>query len=162
FRIDQADVIVALDADFLACGPASLRYARDFAARRRVDQPDRMNRLYAVEAMPTRTGSRADHRLPLRPGDVEAVAWRIAAGVGAIAFQRPSPDDRMSPAARKFAEAIVKDLTAHRGTSLVIAGDEQPPAVHALAHAINDRLGNTGRTVVHTEPVEADPIDQLQ
>ena len=34
YDLDKADVIVALDADFLACGPGRLRYARDFADRR--------------------------------------------------------------------------------------------------------------------------------
>jgi len=163
YRIDQADVIVALDADFLACGPGSLRYAREFARRRNPDRPDRMNRLYAVEAMPTPTGSRADHRLPLRPSDVEAVAWRIAEGVGAApAGAAAAIADRLGPATRKWADAVVKDLTSHRGASLVVAGEHQPAAVHAIAHAVNERLGNTGRTVVYTEPVEASPVDQVQ
>src|SRR5207247_4824325 len=35
-------------------------------------------------------------------------------------------------------------------------------AVHALAHAMNQTLGNAGRTVIYTEPVEAEPTDQLQ
>src|SRR5262249_38737377 len=52
YRLDQADVVLSLDADILGCGPGSLRYARDFAARRRPDDPARMNRLYAVETMP--------------------------------------------------------------------------------------------------------------
>jgi molybdopterin-containing oxidoreductase family iron-sulfur binding subunit len=163
YRIEQADVVVALDSDFLACGPGSLRYARDFAARRRTDQPDRMNRLYAVEAMPTPTGSRADHRLPVRPGDVEAVAWRIAQGVGAPSAGARSPRaDQLSGSEQRWADAVVKDLTSHRGASLVVAGDHQPAVVHAIAHAINERLGNGGRTVVYTEPVEAEPVDQIQ
>src|SRR5262252_607244 len=104
YRIDQADVIVALDSDFLACGPGSLRYARDFAARRRPDQPDRMNRLYAVEAMPTPTGSRADHRLPLRPSGAEAIAWRIAQGVGAVATSARA--DRLGREEQQWADAV--------------------------------------------------------
>src|SRR5262245_58708246 len=59
FRIEQADVILSLDADFLGCAPGNLRYAREFSARRRPEQADRMNRLYSVETMPTSTGSRA-------------------------------------------------------------------------------------------------------
>src|SRR5205085_10040084 len=47
------------------------------------------------------------------------------------------------------------------GRSLVIAGDGQPPAVHALAHAMNQSLGNAGVTVVYTQPPEAEPIDQM-
>ena len=163
FRIDQADILVALDSDFLACGPGSLRYAREFAARRRTDQPNRMSRFYAVEGMPTSTGSRADHRLPLRPSEVEAVAWRIATGVGAIPT-RPltSRADPLSRVAQQWTDAVIRDLISHRGASLVAAGDHQPAVVHAIAHAINERLGNNGRTVVYTEPVEAEPVDQLQ
>src|SRR5438105_4250755 len=82
YRLDQADVILSLDADFLGCGPGGLRYARDFASRRRPEQADRMNRLYAVESMPTSTGSRADHRLALKPSEVETFARRLAEALG--------------------------------------------------------------------------------
>ena len=54
---------------------------------------------------------------------------------------------------------LVKDLQAARGRSLVIAGDGQPPAVHALAHAMNDALGNVGATVAYTQTAEARPIE---
>ena len=53
------------------------------------------------------------------------------------------------------------DLLAHRGASAIIPGDAQPPAVHALAHAINASLGNAGTTVVYTDPIEIAPEDQL-
>src|SRR5262249_32195447 len=35
YRLDRADVILALDADFLSCGPNHLRHLRDFSDRRR-------------------------------------------------------------------------------------------------------------------------------
>ena len=41
----------------------------------------------------------------------------------------------------------------------MIAGEGQPPAVHALAHAINAALGSVGTTVEYTDPVEVDPVD---
>src|SRR5262249_2233989 len=43
----------------------------------------------------------------------------------------------------------------------VIPGEQQAPVVHALAHAMNHALGNIGHTVIHTDPVEATPVDQL-
>ena len=50
YRFENADVILSLDADFLGTGPGHVRYAREFAARRRVSGTDvRMNRLYAAE-----------------------------------------------------------------------------------------------------------------
>ena len=41
-----------------------------------------MNRLYVVEPMPTPTGAKADHRLPLRAGDIEVFAGALATAVG--------------------------------------------------------------------------------
>jgi len=43
---------------------------------------------------------------------------------------------------------------------VVIAGEQQSPEVHALAHAINAHLGNVGKTVVYTDTVLASPVDQ--
>ena len=43
----------------------------------------------------------------------------------------------------------------------MIAGEYQPPQVHAMAHAINQTLGNAGKTVVYTDPVEANPVDEI-
>ena len=56
---------------------------------------------------------------------------------------------------------IVKDLMRNQGASLVIAGEYQPPIVHALAHVINAKLGNVGKTVFYTDPIEASPVDQV-
>ena len=181
YRFDQADVILALDADFLGGGPGALRYARDFAARRRPENAERMNRLYAIESMPSSTGSRADHRLPAKPSWIEPIGWQIASAIGVesaraalgAAAQRAVPDgvvvpngatsSHMSSAVlQKWIAAVAKDLQAHRGKSLVIAGDSQPPAVHALAHAMNQALDNVGKTVVYTQSVEAEPINQLE
>lgn len=155
YKLENADVIVALDADFLGAGVASLRYAREFASRRRPEDAARMNRLYAVESMPSLTGSRADHRLPLKPSEIPMIAAQLAAGLGVGSAAPPSGE------AAKWVTAIVKDLQAHRGKSVVIAGDAQPPAVHALAHAINQALGNNGQTVVYTQTAEAMPVDQV-
>jgi molybdopterin-containing oxidoreductase family iron-sulfur binding subunit len=148
-RLAGADIILALDSDFLACGPDAVRLVREFCARRRPGADTTMSRLYVAEPMPTVTGGRADHRLPLRASEVEDVAWAIAAAVGVA---RASP----GPASRPYAAwiaAVARDLVAHRGTSVVIAGDAQPPLVHAAAYAINQALGNVGRTIVYGEPV---------
>jgi molybdopterin-containing oxidoreductase family iron-sulfur binding subunit len=158
YQLDRADVIVALDADFLREGPATLRYARDFAGRRRPEQAGRMNRLYVAETMPTITGSRADHRLPLRASAIGPLVRAIARLLGVAAPGAVSPLDA---AAQKWAGAVVKELGSRRGTSVVLAGESQPPELHELVHAMNRALGNTGATVVYTEPVEARPVDQL-
>jgi MoCo/4Fe-4S cofactor protein with predicted Tat translocation signal len=156
YHFDQADVILSLDADFLACGPGSVRYARDFADRRRVsDAQKTMNRLYAVESTPSLTGAKADHRLPTRASDVEGLARQMAAGVGAGSAGASGGGDHTT-----WIAAVAKDLQAHRGKSLVIAGEYQPAAVHAIAHAMNHALGNVGSTVTYGPAIEAAPQDQ--
>jgi MoCo/4Fe-4S cofactor protein with predicted Tat translocation signal len=157
YRFDKADVVLSLDSDFLACGPASLRYARDFATKRRLTEGNReMNRLYVIESTVSNTGSVADHRLPVRPSEVEDFARALVAKLGASG----STPGASSSGHDKWIEAVANDLKTRRGSSVVIAGDFQPPAVHAFAHAMNQALGNIGNTVVYTDPVEANPIDQ--
>jgi len=159
-RFEGADVILSLDADFLVCGPAHLRHAREFAARRRAGASGgAMNRLYVVESAMTATGARADHRRALPASQIEAFARSVAAALGAAG----AGDSRGGAfASDPFARAVANDLRAHAGRSAVLAGDHQPPAVHAIAHVLNFVLGNAGRTVVYTDPVEANPEDQLE
>ena len=165
YRFENADVILSLDADFLGAGPGALRYAREFARRRRPEDAEHMNRLYAIESMPTSTGARADHRLPAKPSAVGSIAHAISAALGGSGRSGgsggPAVAQGFSPAVAKWIAAVAKDLQAHRGRSLVVAGDSQPPAVHALAHAMNQALGNAGKTVVYTETAEAEPVNQL-
>ncbi len=159
YHVDQADVIVSLDADFLQTGSGHVRHIHDFASRRSLpDGPSsNLNRLYVVESMATITGAMADHRLPLRSSDVEAFTRQLAAAVGVSAA--PAQAGPNIPA--DWLKAVADDLTAHRGSSLVIAGETQPPVVHAIAHAMNAALGNAGKTVVYTDSIEAEPVDQM-
>jgi MoCo/4Fe-4S cofactor protein with predicted Tat translocation signal len=156
YRLDQADVIVSLDTDFLYSGSTSVRYARDFANRRRVDGPQaEMNRLYVVESTPTNTGAMADHRLALRTSEIEGFARALASAIGLSAQAGGSPSASAVP--QNWISALARDLQKHRGSSLIVAGESQPAAVHALVHAMNQALGNAGKTVVYIDPIEVSP-----
>jgi MoCo/4Fe-4S cofactor protein with predicted Tat translocation signal len=166
YDLTKADVIAAFDSDFLASGPGAVVYARQFADRRRVreaslDLGRTMNRLYVVETTPSPTGSIADHRLPLPPAEMEALLLALAQELGAAAAAaQPAAADH--PKAQAFLAALAADLRAHAGSSLVVAGETASPAAQVLAHAINDQLGNAGKTVLYSEPAEIDPVDHLQ
>jgi MoCo/4Fe-4S cofactor protein with predicted Tat translocation signal len=158
YTIEKADVILSLDADFLCSGAGGLKHARAFASRRRIEgDRAQLNRLYAVECTPTNTGTKADHRLPLRPSEIELFARALAARLGIPAGRTTVPS-----AAEPWIEPLVKDLQAARGRSLVVAGEGQPPIVHALAHAMNEALGNVGSTVTYTQPAEIRPTNQFE
>jgi len=139
YKLENADVILSLDADFLYPGfPGFTRYARDFAKRRNPDGGE-MSRLYVVESTPSSTGARADHRLPLRASEMER-AVRALPGLEVMNSAAGLNGEQQA-----LLIAAYKDLASHRGTGVIIAGDHQPPAVHALAHALNQDLDHVGR-----------------
>src|SRR5208283_5274341 len=103
---------------------------------------------YVVESLMSLTGINADHRLRMASSAVPEVVAALAAEIlptGAV----PGLEDlgKLAGAEAKWASQCAKDLLANRGQSLVVAGYRQPEAVHLLAHAINDALGNLGKTV---------------
>src|ERR1044071_7538324 len=78
-KLDRADVILALDSDFLDCGQGDLESVRAFTSRRRVSAPkDNMNRLYVVENRFTLTGAMADHRLRCPASQIPAFTHALA------------------------------------------------------------------------------------
>jgi MoCo/4Fe-4S cofactor protein with predicted Tat translocation signal len=157
YDFTKADVIVSLDADFLYAGfPGNTRYIRDFAKRRDPDSGN-MNRLYVIESMPTSTGAKADHRLTSAAGEINYLAEAIFGRLGSSP-NKPAAADQD----RQFVDSVVKDLEVHRGSSVVIVGEHQPPALHLLAQALNQQLGNVGKTVFYTDPVDANSINQTE
>src|SRR5690348_5939827 len=157
-HFDRAKVILALDADFLSDPAAGVRYSRDFIAAR---DPGRgaMSRLYAVEPTPSVTGIMADHRLPLESAQVEVFVQALAErlGVSTVRLHAGSYNEGIGTAHAQWLDALAADLKAHRGASLIVAGDTQPHELHALVHAMNAVLGNVGHTLEYAEPVEVLP-----
>jgi MoCo/4Fe-4S cofactor protein with predicted Tat translocation signal len=158
YDFSKADRILSLGSDFLNGHPENLRYARDYARRRGVDrEKTEMNRLYVIETTPTLTGANADHRFAVKPS--ELANFVNLAIVGHHGVEGPKGLG-IEPARADV--AIDLDLNNHKGSSLIIAGADQPPHVHAWAHALNDRLGNVGKTVFYTDPLEVNSVDQTQ
>ena len=151
YRLDRADVILALDSDFLACGPASTRYAHDYAQRRRVRGSNMaMNRLYSVES--AMTLDRRQGRAPAAFA-VSARSKRSRATLAAAVSSGAVNARIRSACARGFRRwrAIWPRIAERARSSPAI---RNRPAVHALAHAMNASLGNAGTTVVYTDPIE--------
>ncbi len=157
--LGQARILVSLDSDLLACHPAAVQYAREFAARRD-PAGDWMNRLYVVESCLSVTGSMADHRLALRPAQIAALAEALEKEVRARLDSRAgtAPAAGESRAVR-FLKALAADLVAlyrQGGHSVVVAGPRQPAEVHARVHRLNRLLQNVGQTVWYTESPDPD------
>ncbi len=158
YDFSAANVVLALDSNFMSAGPGHLRYAREFAERRKVRAGQlEMNRLYVVETMPSPTGTLADHRLPLRAGQMEGFARRLARQLGLEVEVAP---DAELDGYENWIAALARDLQANTGSCAVVVGEQQPPIVHALGHALNTALDNVGSTISYIEPVEPEPANQ--
>jgi MoCo/4Fe-4S cofactor protein with predicted Tat translocation signal len=147
YAFDKADVVVALDSDFLGLDSTTIRNARQFAAKRGQADTGVMNRLYVVESQMSVTGGAADHRLPIKSADIGKVASTILnqlnAGANLTGFGTGDAQQD------SFLRVLAKDLAASRGRSVVVAGPRQPASVHALVHQLNQALGNVGSTVTY-------------
>ncbi len=161
----NANVVVSLDADFLATGPGHVRHAQDFSQRRRAsathadgNRESVSNRLYMLESSPTITGAAADHRLPRLPGAIAHFAVALATALD-IDSGISTTEVNADPTLAAWLGALVDDLQAHPGNTLILAGAQQPPIVHALAHAMNVALGNVGTTVRYSAPLLATQTD---
>src|SRR5439155_25407915 len=113
YKLDAADVIVSLDADFLSAGfPGTTRYARDFAKRRDPDS-EKMSRLYVIESTPSATGAKADHRASMSAGEIGPFAsdlWQqLANNVGFGNARNKGPEG--------FYPVLLSDVIMHRGAS---------------------------------------------
>ncbi len=158
YRFDNAKVIVSLDSNVMMEGPGCVRYQRDIMAGRNLGRDDSgMNRIYAVEPAPTTLGVVADHRLPLKSSKIMAFAKALAGKLGTPGAGATSAPEGVE---ESWLSALAADLTANPGASVVVAGEHQPPDVHAMVHAINEHLGNFGKTVIHTEMVLPQPGSQ--
>jgi len=154
YRLDDADVILSLDADFLSGlgHPGFLKLAGDYAERRKLEKPTEMSRLYVVESMPTTTGFKAEHRLALKASEIEF----FALGLADVDKGYPWTAEQ-----KKFADTVYKELHAKSGKCVVIPGENASVATHLAAIALNEKLGNVGKTVIYTETVNPLPSEQL-
>ena len=145
YHFDRAEVIVSLGSDFLGEGPGKLAYARAFADGRRVRQegPRTMNRLYALDAGQTLTGASADHRLQVRPRDMDAIAAELLNGGGG--------------GADTFVSALLADVARAGSRAVFLAGERESAFVQQTAYHLNQRAGAIGATMSLIEPPDSAP-----
>jgi molybdopterin-containing oxidoreductase family iron-sulfur binding subunit len=169
-RFERADVVVALDSDFLDCGEGDVAGVRAFSSRRRVGEAkDVMNRLYVVENRFTLTGAMADHRMRCPasqiPAFTRALAGKIAIatkdqGLASTIATLTEPVNAM-PFDDAWLTECANDLMAKPGASLVLAGPHQPVVVQLMVYAINSALKNIGATLIIREFVRAPKTNSI-
>lgn len=145
-HFDEADIIVALDDDFLnpAAHKNSVQNTREFTQRRNVETGDDISRLYSIESTFTVTGSNADNRLRIKSSEIGLFIQALAAELGVGGSSNKFSD-------HEWISVLAEDLQNNRGRSVLTLGNEHSPELHAMVSSINVALGNAGTTVTYLE-----------
>lgn len=149
---NEANVILALESDFLGYEGNFAEQTRMFVERRDVEKAKSINRLYAAEGTMSSTAMNADYRLRVRPDQqlefVLALISEFKGNSGAVkAFASKYHVEADA------AKQLVKDLGANKGKSIVHAGNGLPEAVHIAVNVLNDLLGNSALYNKEQSPV---------
>ncbi len=156
-QFEHARCVLGLAADPFSDGPGAVRHALDWSKARAAGRASgRLPLGFAAEVAPGLFGARAERRVALAPQRIERLLARIAA------HWLPEQDaGTLAPAAdaqeAAFERDVLQALRDAGSNALVLAGRGLSPAAHALALALNQRLGAIGRTLMLIEPPDAAP-----
>ena len=147
YDLSRTNIVLAIDSDLFDFHPQAISLIRAWSDRR-VPENGPMNRVYAVESQFSTLGSVADHRLPVRSGDISEFLAKVEDRIKAsIAVSQSANPANSKDRTERFIDVVAADLVANKGQSLVVVGPGQPPEVHAMAHHLNNLLQNIGATV---------------
>ena len=148
YRFDRAKVIVGLDADFLGTWISPVEYTAQWREARRIGG-SASNRAHHVqfEARLSLTGTKADRRYRIAPGQVGSLLSHLAArlaGKAGVEFDGAPASD--PPVAAAVLDGLADRLWAARGESLVASGS-QSVLDQVVCNFINHLLQSYGSTV---------------
>lgn len=148
WRMERADVIVGVDADFLGPWLAPVEFAQAYRDGRSLETSRlRLSRHYQFESRLSLTGARADVRCPVPPGEEVALLAGLARRVAARRGRDlPLPESGPAPVDEALLDEIADQLSSSARRSLVLCGLQDLTA-QLLTNVLNELLGNYGRTV---------------
>jgi len=161
YHYERANIILSLDADFLATESNNIAHSAGFTKGRHLDsENDSMNRLYMVESNYSVTGGMADHRVRIPSSHISAFTIALVKELQRQGLNIPGVKDLSFSSAVDFDTTYLRmlatDLLKNKGKSLIVAGRSQPVIVHALVYVINYSLQNLGNTLTYRAPKDED------
>ena len=168
YDLDQAKVIVSLDADLFGADPHSAHYSRQFANHRSPTGPW-VNRMYSVESQYSITGSTADFRLALQSSQIPILLRKIEEAIEAgksfpdqeesIPYNKLKNEEKV----QRVIESIATDLIANKGAAVIAVGSHHEMSTQLAAIRINAKLGNIGKTVkLYDVPNELADVETMK
>lgn len=163
-KLENAKVVISLDADFMGTGADNVRNIRAFADGRRIrSTEDDINRLYVVESNYSLTGSNADHRLRIKTGNIKPFLYALASKLsGSYPSLTAFSGYENTFSGHTWIEVLVKEIQNAGGSSILMAGADHDAETHAVVAAINVAAGNVGNTVEYLELPNSDAANQKE
>jgi Fe-S-cluster-containing dehydrogenase component len=163
FDLDRAEVIVSFDADFLGTWIAPVPFATDYQVGRNLRGPaPHLSYHVQFESRLSLTGTKADQRICLAPGEMGLAMTHLAVVLARLAGQAWAAGSlEASPVPSRFLEDLAQRLWNARDAQgqrhcLVVCGS-QYLAQQLVCNFINHLLGSYGVTLDL-----ANPSDQNQ
>ena len=147
-RFEKAEVIASFDADFLGTWISPVEFTAGYRAGRDLEaRPPRMSWHAQFESRVSLTGSKADKRLVIAPGELGTVLGELAERLARKAGDslRAGHLDRSSVSTAAL-DDLAQRLWQTRGRSLVVCGS-QDVDTQVLCNYVNHVLGNYGTTL---------------
>ena len=163
YRLDKADVIVSLDADFLGTWISPVAFTTQYQ-RGRVPEgkPAGMSHHVQFESRMSLTGSNADERFRVLPGELGLILSHLAVR---LAQTRDVPLEKaelgQTPVPAAVLDHLAQRLWQSRGRSLVLCGS-QDVHVQVLANFVNHLLDAYGATILLDRPAYSRQGDDRQ
>jgi molybdopterin-containing oxidoreductase family iron-sulfur binding subunit len=148
YRFEPAEVIVSIDADFLGTWIAPVEFSSAYQANRRLEGPaPHLSQHIQFESRLSLTGSKADQRFTIAPGQIGLLLSHLAARLSdKAAVPWTVQDLEQPPVPAEILDQLAQSLWQSRGRSLVLCGsqdiDEQ-----LVCNLLNHALGNYGTTL---------------
>ncbi len=157
-HLDKARVVFSLNSDFLGQQADAVTHIQKWVKTRKIrSTQDNLSRLFVVESSLSLTGTNADNRLSLKPGELLTFSLNVVKllvtkhGVQASSQIHNAladvEDFKGNEYATSFLEALAQDLAVNQGASLVLVGAQESEELQIVGHLLNSLLNNIGKTV---------------
>jgi molybdopterin-containing oxidoreductase family iron-sulfur binding subunit len=151
YDFSKAKVIVSIGADFLGTWLSPTEFSKQYSSGRKVSEKKKfMSRHYQFESNLSLTGANADYRTMIKPSQeglvVASLYNQVASHFGASTLDVHSVSDL------DYVKKAAKDLLSARGSSLVVSSSNDP-FVQVVVNALNNILGNYGKTIDASKPL---------
>jgi molybdopterin-containing oxidoreductase family iron-sulfur binding subunit len=153
YHLERARTIVSFDADFLGTWISPVQFTADYQAGRYLDGPaPDLSYHVQVESRLSLTGSKADVRRCVAPGEVGLLMTYLAALIAAKAGANWDAGElEPSPLPASFLEPLADRLWQSRGRALVLCGS-QDVQQQLLCNLLNQLLEGYGATLSIAQP----------